>query len=243
VAARNPLAEGAPIHADTGPEDLDLYAIEAPPAGDPPSLVLAIPEPGLALAARLWVAEAEDLAPGARERVRLEDAGEAAPGHVLAARLPAPPRPGEPILLQLRAVAGEGAYAVVALGRGAASGAEALSRVRALADAGRPAPALEVAAAYAAEPPGAASRDELLLLAGTVAARAAAGLAPEGLAAFERASQLLGAAVLEAADGKVRYGGAFEAQVAADGPAAAEAATRLQALGAPALEPDVAGSR
>jgi serine/threonine-protein kinase len=237
AAARNALVEGAAIQGEGGPEDPDLYALEVPEAADPPALVLAIPEPTLALAARLWVPDDQDLAPAAaRDRVRLEDAGEAAPGQVLAVRLAAPPRAGAPVLLQLRAAAGEGRYDVVALGRAEASGADALARVRALAEAGRPAQALEVAAAFAAELPGAAARDELLLLAGAVAERAASALAPEGIGAYERASQLLGAAVLEVADGAVRYRGAFEARVAPEGPRADEAAARVQALAAPAAD-------
>jgi serine/threonine-protein kinase len=236
AASLNAPAEASPVRAETDPEDPDLFALAAPPAGEPPALALAVPDPGLALAARLWAPDGEDLAPAGRARVRLEDAGEAAPGQVLAVRLPAP-RPGAPVLLQLRAAAGRGGYELVVLGGTAASGAEALARVRALADAGRPAQALEVAAAFASELPGAASRDEILLLAGTVAERAAGSLAPEGLAAYERASRLLGAAVLEAVDGKVRYRGAFEARVAPDGPRATEAAARVEALGAPAPAP------
>jgi hypothetical protein len=173
---------------------------------------VAIPEPGLALAARLWTPDGADLAaPYGRGPAGFTEAGDGPPGHLVVVKLGAPPRAGAPALVQLRAAAGRGDYAVVALGPGSASGAQVLARVRALADAGRAAPALELAAAFVTAVPAAAARDEVLLLAGGVAERAAASLPPEALGEFDRASQLLGAAVLEAVDGKVRYPGAFAA--------------------------------
>ncbi len=214
VARRNPLGEGSPIHGDTSPDDPDLFAVEARGPGEAPELAIAVPEPGLALAARLWRPDAEDLV-SPPDRVRFEDRGDGAPGQVLVVALGAPPSAGAPALLQLRAAAGQGGYDVVALGRGASSGAWVLARVRALAEAGRVAPALELAAAYAAGLPGGAGRDDVLLLAGRIAERAAAQLPPEGIAAFGRAAQLLGVAVFEPEEGKVRYRGAFEACSAA----------------------------
>ena len=221
TAVRNRLGEGVPIRGDTAPDDPDLFAVEPRDARDAPELVLAVPEPGLALSARLWVPDAEDLATsGTKDRVRFEDGGAAGPGEPLVVRLGEVPSPGEPALLQLRAAQGSGRYVVVALGRGAASGPAALALVRELGSAARIATALEVAGAYATELPGAAGRAEVLQAAGELAARAAPTLAPEeARRSFVRASLLLGAAAFEVRDGKVRPGPAFEPVSAATGAA------------------------
>jgi len=234
AAERNLLLEGASVGGDTAPDDPDLFAITPRAGGDAPELVVIVPEPGLALSARIWRPDADDLVAGARgDRVRFEDAGTGAPGEVLVAmKLGA--RQGAPALLLVRAADGQGGYDVFALGRSPASGAAALGLVGRLADAGRTAGALEIAAAYASALPGAVSRDELLLEAGKLAERLAPGLAPEALGTFDRAAVFLGAAIFERGEGKVRYGAAFEARVAPDGPAAAEAAARVQALAASA---------
>jgi hypothetical protein len=110
--------------------------------------------------------------------------------------------------VQLRGAAGQGGYTVAALGDAPASGTAVLARVRALAEAGRAAQALELAAAFAASV-SAPSRDEVLRAAEAIAERAAVEAAPEGVAAYERAAQLLGASILEAEGGAVRYRGAF----------------------------------
>jgi predicted RNA-binding Zn-ribbon protein involved in translation (DUF1610 family) len=215
IAARNLLGEGAPVHGEVSADDADLYAVAPRAAGDAPELVAAVPGPGLALAARLWIPDAEDLASARTSaRVRLVEAGEAAPGQALVVKLGGVPPAAAPALLQLRATRGEGSYDVVALGRGAPSGVAVLALVKALADAGRAPPALEIAAAFVQDLPDAAQREAVLRLAGEVAERAAASIAPDGLAEFERASQLLGAAVLEVEDGRVRYRGAFAARAA-----------------------------
>jgi serine/threonine-protein kinase len=215
IAERNALVEGAPVRGEVRGEDADLFAVAPPGAGDAPGLVAAVPVPGLALAARLWNPDADFAAAGARERARLAEAGDAEPGHVLLVRLAAGPPAGAPALVQLRAAAGEGGYEVVALGRGAASGGTVLALVDGLAAAGRAAAALELAAAFVRELRAAPAREEVCRLAGDVAERAAAATTPDGLAAFDRASQLLGAAVLEVEDGRVRYRGAFAAADAA----------------------------
>jgi serine/threonine-protein kinase len=211
TAIRNRLGEGAAIHGDTAPDDPDLFAVEPRDAREAPEVVLAVPDPGLALAARLWIPDAEDLAQAARDRVRFEDAGRAARGEPLVVRLGDVPAPGEPALLLLRAAQGSGRYVVVALGRGAASGAAALALVRELGSAARIATALEVAGAYAQELPSAEGRAEVLRAAAELAARAAPTLSPdEARSGFVRASLLLGAPVFEVKDGKVRPGPAFE---------------------------------
>ncbi len=238
AAERNLLGEGASLRGDTAPDDPDLFALAPRAGGEAPELAILVPEPGLALSARLWRPDADDLATGATEdRVRFEDAGTGAPGEVLVLK-PGASRAAAPALLLVRAADGQGGYELVALGRSPASGAAALGLVRGLALAGRNAGALELAAAFASALPGAASRDEVLLEAGRLAERLAPGLTPEALGTFDRAALLLGAAIFERDGVRVRYGAAFEARVAADGPAAGEAAARVQALGPrPTAEP------
>jgi serine/threonine-protein kinase len=214
IAERNPLAEGEAIHGDTGPDDPDAFAVEPRPGGAP-ELVVAVPEAALALSTRLWTPDDEDVASSrAEDRVRFADAAEGAPGQVVVVTLAGAPRRDAPALVQLRAASGQGKYEVVALGRGAASGAAVAERVRALAEAGRAPQALELAAAFAAGLPDAASRDDVLRLAGEIAEGAAARIGVDGVAAFEHASRLLGTAVLEVADGKVSYRGAFDDRAA-----------------------------
>ncbi len=206
LAARNPLAEGAVIHGETSPDDPDVYGV---PVGAG-TLVVAVPGPKLGLVARRWLPDAEDLAgPRPHDRVRFEDAGQAPPGEVLLVDVPAA---RGPVLVELRGADGDGRYDVVALGDGAASSAAALALVRALSDGGRPVTALELAAAYATRIPRGAGRDEVLRAAGQVAAAAAPALGPETMHAHDRAAQLLGTAVFQAADGGgAVYTGAFEA--------------------------------
>jgi serine/threonine-protein kinase len=212
TAVRNRLGEGAPLRGDTAPDDPDLFAVEPRDAREAPEVALAIPEPGLALVARLWLPDAEDLAAsGSRDRVRFEDAALGGPGEVLVVRLGGVPAPGEPALLLLKAAEGSGRYQVVALGRGAASGAAALALVRELAGSARIATALEVAGAFASELPEAAGRAEVLRAAAEIAARAAPGITPEeARSSFTRASLLLGAPAFEVREGTVRPGAAFE---------------------------------
>jgi serine/threonine-protein kinase len=208
LAAWNLLAEGAFVRGETAPHDPDLYAVDGTAEGGP-ALVVALPDPGVALAARRWRPRgggvpSDDAGGGAS----FEDAFEAAMGELLVVPLGGTPRPGAPVLVQLRGAAGQGGYTVAALGDAPASGTAVLARVRALAEAGRAAQALELAAAFAASV-SAPSRDEVLRAAEAIAERAAAEAAPEGVAAYERAAQLLGASILEAEGGAVRYRGAF----------------------------------
>jgi hypothetical protein len=206
VAARNPLGQGTAIHGETSPDDPDVYAVEAREG----ALLATIPEAGLDLVARRWVPDAEDLgASRPQDRVRFEEAGDAPAGQVLLVDVPAA---AAPVLVELRGAESVGRYDVVVLGAGEASARAALALVGALADAGRSAPALELAAAWGTRFPGAARRDEVLRAAGRVAIATAPTLGPETVHAHDRAAQLLGAALFEiGGDGKVTYGGAFEA--------------------------------
>ena len=230
VAERNVLAEGASVHGDTAPDDPDVFAVEPRGRGlpgDAPELVVAVPEPELALSARLWIPDDEDVASErAQDLVRFADAAEGAPGQVVIVKLARVARPDAPALVQLRSASGQGSYDIVALGRGAASGAAVAARVRALSEGARTAQALELAAAFAAGLPGAALQDDVLRLAAEIAEGAAARTGVDGPAAFERASQLLGTAVLDVADGKVRYTGAFGVHSAPAAPEVDPDATR-----------------
>jgi serine/threonine-protein kinase len=243
VAERNLLGEGTVVHGETSADDRDTYAVAPRAPGETPRLVVAVPDPELALVARRWVPDAEDLAhlaPPMADRVRFEPEIDGAPGQAIVMALEAAPRAGAPVLVQFRAAARQGRYDVLALGENAASGAAALALVHALAP-GRPARALEVAAAFATHLPRAAARNDILLAAGRAAEAAASSLAPADVRAYDRASQLLGVAALEVVDGKVRYRGAFEAL--ADGAAAGadEAALRVVVLASPCTPDDVAG--
>jgi hypothetical protein len=206
VAARNPLAEATVIHGETSPDDPDVYGVDA----RQDALLAAIPEAGLGLVARRWVPDAEDLGPPRPlDRVRFEEVGDAAAGQVLLVDVPAA---GAPVLVEVRGAGTDGRYDVVVLGGDEASAGAALALVRALADGGRSAPALELAAAYGTRFPRAPLRGEVLRAAGRVAIATAPTLGPETVHAHDRAAQLLGAALFQVGgDGKVTYGGAFEA--------------------------------
>jgi hypothetical protein len=220
LAARNPLAAGESIEAELAPGDADTFAFRSGTGGARPALVVAIPDAELALAAEHWSPDAADLAPPEpRERVRFERAAEAGPGAVLFLRVPAePPELGAaPLLVRVRAEGGEGRYTLVALG----DATEPIrARVSALAEAGRTAAALELAAGVARHLPDAADRAELVRLAAELAKGAAPALTPEAFAGYTRASQLLGAALFEPAEQEnaFRYTGAFEALLAPAAP-------------------------
>ena len=232
LAERNPLLEAAPLGAETGSQDLDTFALPPAAAGRAPGFVLLLPDAGLALRASLWVPDAQDLAPGAIERVRFAPAGEAGAGELLV--LPLAPAPADaPALLQISAAAGSGRYVVVVLGAGPASAADAQRRVQAFADAGRLPAALELGAAVAHHLPRSTGRADILAQAGRLAEAAQAGLSPADLPRFERAAQLLGAAIYERDGDAVRYRGAFEARIEGKGPVAEEAAVRALRLAAP----------
>ncbi len=220
TAERNPLAEATPMRAELTAGDVDTFSARIEGRA---GLLLALPEPGLALAATVWNPEAADFDPVGPGRVRFEPAGQASPGEPLLAPF-RPAATGAPALLQLRAAQGKGGYTALALGAGPASGALALEQVRSLAAADRLPAALELAAAVARHLPRSPARSDMLGLAGQLAAEAAPRLTPADLPRFERAARLLGAAPFEDEGGTVRYRAAFEQRVEGKGPLAEEAA-------------------
>ncbi len=242
LAERNPLGEGRIIRGTTSPEDPDTYSIAPRGPADAPELVAVVPEPRLALGARVWVPDDEDLAPPKpKDRVGFGKASEAGPGEVLFIRLPAAPRPEAPILLQLKAEKGEGRYHIVALGQGSSSGPAMLALVQELERDGRAAQALELAAGFASILSRSAARDDVLLAAGKLAERLASRGGLSADQAVERASRLLGDSIFEGTNGRIRYVGAFEAQVRAEGEgrSAEEASWRLVSRAAPCKPSDV----
>jgi serine/threonine-protein kinase len=241
LAERNALSEGDALRASTSPEDPDTLAIVSKGAGDVAEVALLVPDPGLALQAETWAPDAEDLAPARpADRARFQPAAPGAPGGALLVRLPSPPRPGAPVLLRVRAARGEGAYRVVALGQGSASGPAALQVLGELEGDGRGARALAVAAELAQALPGASAKPELMLAAGQLAERLAAAGRAADAAAVARASHLLGEPVFEGAGGRARYTGAFEALVQGEGRVAEEASFRLVVRARPCGPAEVA---
>jgi serine/threonine-protein kinase len=234
TAERNTLRLGGALAGDAGGDDPDTLALAAAEA---PGLLVVVPEPTLALEARLWTPDAEDLAPGGEERVRFEPAADARPGAVIVVKVAAA---AAPPLVQLRALDGAGGYRALLASADDTSGAAVLDLVRSLADAGRAAAALELAAAYAVELPRGAARAEVLAAAWSLAERTAVALPPEEVHAFDRAAQRLGEAVFELAEGKVRYRAAFEARLDGDGRRAEEAALRRARLANPCAPVEVA---
>ncbi len=241
LAERNPLGEGERVRGETSEDDPDTFAVAPRGASERPELVLLVPEAGLALTAQLWLPDAEDLATrGGADRVRFAEAGDGEAGEVLAVKLPAPVAAGAPALLRLRAAAGDGRYVVLALGMGAGSARALLELLEVSAAPERGASALESAATFARMIPSAAARDEVLLAAGRLAEELAAKLKPEAIGEYERAAKSLGRSLFEVADGKVRYGGAFEVLAAGAGAAAEEARLRALSRALPCTPDEVA---
>ncbi len=242
LAARNPLGEGRSIRGTTSPEDPDTYSIAPRGPADAPELVAVVPEPGLALGARIWVPDAEDLGPPKpKDRLGFKSAGEAGPGEVLFVRLAAAPRSGAPVLFQLRGTSGEGRYDIAALGQSSSSGPAVLALFQALEKDGRAPQALELAAGFARILPHSTARDDVLLSAGKLAERIASSARLAGDPAVERASRLLGDSIFEKTGGRIRYAGSFEAQVrvGGEGRSAEEASWRLVSRATPCSAPDV----
>ena len=123
------------------------------PAGREPDAVLLVPQRGLALEVSAWAVEG--FAPLAR--------GDA--GQPVLARLPGVPSSSAPVLLRVTASSGEGAYRVLALGPGAASGEAVLARLRDLEKEARVDDALLLATAFAHLEPASPARGEVLRLA------------------------------------------------------------------------------
>jgi hypothetical protein len=144
------------------------------------------------------------------------------------------------VLLRVRAARGEGAYRVVALGQGSASGPAALEALGDLERDGRGARALAVAAELARALPGASAKPELMLAAGQLAERLAAAGPVADAALVARASHLLGEPIFEGAGARPRYTGAFEALVQGEGRVAEEASFRLVVRASPCGPAEVA---
>ena len=228
LALRNPLSEGRVIRGTTSAEDPDTFSVAPQGAADFPELLAVVPELHLGISAQLWIPDEIDLAaPKPKDRVRFEKAGEARPGQVLFVRLSPSPRREAPYLLQLRGEKGEGRYAVVALGPGSSSGPAVLSLLEELEKDRRAAQGLELAAGFLRMVPGSAARTDILLAAGKLAERLAAGGRGEVVQATARASQLLGEPLFETSNGRIRYSGTFEALVEGEGRLAEEASFRL----------------
>ncbi len=242
LAERNPLGEGRTIRGTTSPEDPDTYSIAPRGPADAPEIVAVVPETRLALTARVWVPDAEDLGPPkSKDRLGFKGAGESGPGQVLFVRLPASPKPQAPVLFQLRGTSGEGRYDIAALGQSSSSGPVVLTLLQALEKDGRAAQALELAAGFVRILPRSAARDDVLLAAGKLAERMAPSGRLAGAPAVERASRLLGDSIFDNANGRIRYSGAFEAQVRVEGEgrSAEESAWRLVSRATPCSASDV----
>jgi len=227
LGEKNPLGEGAAIQASTSEDDPDTFAVAPRSPGELPEVVALVPAPDLGLEVETWAPDEEDLGkdrPQDRRRFQKTASGDA--GQILVVRLPGTPRSGAPVLVRVRASRGEGAYQILALGEGSASGPTALKVLDELARSGREGQALVFAAAFATLVPASSAKGEVLLAAGKLAEQMAASGAPD-LASSERASQLLGDPVFEVASGRARYAGAFESLVQGEGRVAEEASFRL----------------
>jgi serine/threonine-protein kinase len=240
LAERNRLGEGARLTGQLGSGDADTFALAPRGPDERVELVAVLPAPGLAVAAQLWLPDETDLAPVAGDRERFAEAGMGGPGQAVVLAFRPSPAAATPALLRLRAEEGEGSYEVLVLGPGSPSGALLLARLEALAAAGRGPLALELAAAFARGEPASPARNEVLLAAGRAAERLAAATRPTEVSSCEPASRRLGAVVLEAADGAVRYGGAFEALAEGRGPLAEEALHRAATRVLPCAPEEVA---
>ncbi|MFT3913594.1 MAG: serine/threonine-protein kinase [Anaeromyxobacteraceae bacterium] len=242
LASRNVLGEGSPVRGDTSAEDWDTWAVAPRQAGEAPEAIVGIPEPDLALEAKLWTPDGKDLEPPSPpvDRVRFGKPQAARPGEILAVRLAGVPRAEAPALLAIHAASGAGSYALLGLGQGAAAAAAVREQVDALARDGREVAALQLAAAYAGLVPRAPGRAEALVAAGRIAESLADRVDPEVAALHDRAAKLLGAPIFEAAGNRVRYRGAFEARVQGEGRSAEEAGLRLVRLAAPCTPVEVA---
>jgi hypothetical protein len=240
LAERNPLGEGRVVRAITSKEDPDTFAVAPREPGDVPEILVLAPGPGLALEVQAWAPDAEDLGKDRlKDRQRFQRAGASAPGELLLVRLPGTPRAGEPVLARVRAAEGNGAYQVLALGQGSASGPAALRLLDELAREGRGYQALVLAAEFARHLPGSSAKGEVLLAAGKLAEQLAAAGTPDPAVA-QRVSQLLGEPLYDTAAGRPRYAGAFEALVQGEGRVAEEASLRLVTRARPCGPTEVA---
>jgi hypothetical protein len=162
----NLLGEGRGVRAATGGDDADVFAVEPGSPGDALDAVLIVPAPGLALAVGAWAPQAADLERGDDPGARFETLTIGDPGQPVLARLPPSPSAGSPVLVRVTAARGRGAYRILALGQGAASGRALLGVLRSLEAEGRRDEALLVAAAFVHLEPGSPARADVLRMAG-----------------------------------------------------------------------------
>lgn len=176
LARRNALGDADVVRARTGGSDVDTFAIQPHPRDPIPGDVLLVPQPGLALDAEAWAPPG----PGTSARTGFAPLARAGAGEPILVRLPVTPSPERPVLLRVRAAAGEGGYRVVALGSEGASGRALLSELATLEASGRPAEALLVASAFARLEPGSPARPEVLRVAARLAGSGAGSGAGAG---------------------------------------------------------------
>jgi hypothetical protein len=172
---------GGLLRGDLSGSDADVLALTVTGAGEAPEALAVVPEAALAVSAETWRPDVADLGPppGA-DRIRFERPREGAPGEVLVLDLGGAAVPGAPVLVRLRAAAGEGRWAVLGLGAGPASGSALLSLAEELRAAGRGEQALALCAAFARRLPHSAARTEALLWAGRLADEAWPRVVPLG---------------------------------------------------------------
>jgi tRNA A-37 threonylcarbamoyl transferase component Bud32 len=150
LARRNTLGEADVIRARIGGDDADTFGVESHARGQALDAVLLVPQRGLALEVSAWAVAG--FAPLVRGEV----------GQPLLARLPAVPSSTVPVLLRVTASSGQGAYRVLALGPGAASGEAVLAQLRGLERDARVDDALLVATAFAHLEPASPARGDVL---------------------------------------------------------------------------------
>ena len=170
----NVLSEGRAVRASTGGDDVDTFALEPGGPARLPDVVLLVPAEGLALAVSAWAPSASDLDGGAEPSDRFETLVVGEPGQPVLARLPTSPSTGDPVLVRVTAARGKGAYRILALGLGEASGRAVMGILHGLEAEGRADGALLVAAAFVHLEPDSPARADVLRLAGRLVAESAA---------------------------------------------------------------------
>jgi tRNA A-37 threonylcarbamoyl transferase component Bud32 len=164
LARRNTLGDADVIRARIGGGDVDTFGVESHARGREPDAVLLVPQRGLALEVSAWAVEGSD--EGAPDRAAgFAPLARGDAGQPILARLPGVPSSSAPVLLRVTASSGEGAYRVLALGPGAASGEAVLARLRDLEAEARVDDALLLATAFAHLEPASPARGEVLRLA------------------------------------------------------------------------------
>jgi tRNA A-37 threonylcarbamoyl transferase component Bud32 len=162
----NSLVEGRGVRAAVGGEDVDTFAVESRSPAEPLDVVLLVPVPSLSLAVGAWTTLPAEPDRGADPGGRFETLAVGDPGQPVLARLPSPATTGSPVLVRVSAARGQGAYRILAIGPGEASGRAVMGVLHALVTDGRTDAALLVAAAFVHLEPGSPARADVLRLAG-----------------------------------------------------------------------------